>query len=444
MLHYLPVALERVRGFRDIYPEESEPRKRIFEVSEKAAEVFGFRKIEMPSVEHMDLYRIKSGDELVSQCFTFQDKGGRQITLTPEATPTVVRMLTSRKDIPRPVRWYSFQKYWRYEEPQAGRQREFYQFNGDIFGPSSAEVDAEVIGLAAFILNNLGLKGHYRILINDRSIMERVLLENGIKDVTKAFAIIDKFKKTDRDQFFLDLEELGMPKDRILDFCKMLEQVTPIELSESVIRNVIHYGDNDSQIQRFLRLSKILPAYSPETFFLDLSTVRGLAYYTGVVFEAFDVEGKFRSILGGGRYDNLAQLYSGQNIPAVGFGMGDAILEMLLKHKGLFGYDKKEQKFYVATPDMTYYPSAVKLATKIRSNGIPAHLNINERNMGMQLKEANKEGATDLIVLGKQEFESNNLTWKKLDSGKQISITYDAFLDLLTKHGIGEVVFPDS
>ena len=136
MLHYLPVALERVRGFRDIYPEDSEPRKRIFEVSEKAAEVFGFRKIEMPSVEHMDLYRIKSGDELVSQCFTFQDKGGRQITLTPEATPTVVRMMTARKDISRPVRWYSFQKYWRYEEPQAGRQREFYQFNGDIFGPS--------------------------------------------------------------------------------------------------------------------------------------------------------------------------------------------------------------------------------------------------------------------------------------------------------------------
>jgi histidyl-tRNA synthetase len=437
------VALERVRGFRDIYPEDSEPRKRIFEVSEKAAEVFGFRKIEMPSVEHMDLYRIKSGDELVSQCFNFLDKGGRQITLTPEATPTVVRMLTSRKDIPRPVRWYSFQKYWRYEEPQAGRQREFYQFNGDIFGPSSAEVDAEVIGLAAFILNGLGLKGHYRILINDRYIMEYILRENGIKDIAKAFTIIDKFKKTPSDQFSLDIEELGMPKDRIGHFCEMLENLTPIEQAEAVIQGVIHHNGSDSQIQRFVRLSKILPAYSPGTFFLDLSTVRGLAYYTGVVFEAFDVEGKFRSILGGGRYDNLAELYSGQKIPAVGFGMGDAILEMLLKHKGLFAYTKKEQKFYVATPDMAYYTPAVILANEIRSNGIPAHLNINDRNMGMQIKEANKEGATDLIVLGKQEFEAGNLTWKKLGSGEQVSITYDSFIDILRSRGFGEADFPE-
>jgi histidyl-tRNA synthetase len=443
MLHYLTVALERVRGFRDIYPEDSEPRKRIFEVSEKAAEVFGFRKIEMPSVEHMDLYRIKSGDELVSQCFSFLDKGGRQITLTPEATPTVVRMLTSRKDISRPVRWYSFQKYWRYEEPQAGRQREFYQFNGDIFGPSSANVDAEVIGLASFILNGLGLKGNYRILINDRYLMERILKENGIKDDTKAFSIIDKFKRTDRDQFLLDLEELGMSKDRVDDFCKMLEGLTPIEQSEGVIQNAIHDGDNDPHVQRFISLTKILPAYSSDTFFLDLSIVRGLAYYTGVVFEAFDVEGKFRSILGGGRYDNLAELYSGQKIPAVGFGMGDSILELLMKHKGLFDYSKKKQKFYVATPDSAYYSPAVILATEIRSNGIPAHLNLNERNMGMQIKEANKEEVTDLIILGKQELETGSLTWKKLDSGRQISITYDSFLDILTNRGSGEVNFPD-
>lgn len=442
MMHYTGVALERVRGFRDIYPEESEPRKLIFSVSERASEAFGFKKIEMPSVELLDLYRIKSGDELVSQCFSFEDKGGRQLTLTPEATPTVVRMLTARKDLSRPVKWYSFQKYWRYEEPQAGRQREFYQFNADIFGPSSAEVDAEVIGLASFILNGLGLRGNYRILLNDRSIMERVLRENGINDIQSGFAVIDKFKKTEREQFERDLSALGMQENRIKKFCSLLEQETPVEKAHEVLKSVIRYDQNDQSISRFNKLSKLLPAYSKDTFFFDMSTVRGLAYYTGVVFEAFDVGGKFRSILGGGRYDNLAELYSGQSVPAIGFGMGDVILELLLRQLGLLSVQKREQRFYIASPDMSYYMSAVEVASQLRTCGIPASLNISDRNMGAQLKEANKEGATDLIVLGKQELENNTVTWKQLSTGKQVVLRQDHFLKMLKDRGNRDLSFP--
>ncbi len=444
MMHYASVALERVRGFRDIYPEESEPRKLIFSVSERSSEAFGFKKIEMPSVELLDLYRIKSGDELVSQCFSFEDKGGRQLTLTPEATPTVVRMLTARKDLSRPVKWYSFQKYWRYEEPQAGRQREFYQFNADIFGPSSAEVDAEVIGLASFILNGLGLKGHYRILLNDRSIMERILRENGINDFQKAFPLIDKFKKTDRDQFERDLSQLGMHESRVRKFCDLLERETPVEEAAEVLRAVIRYDEDDEEVRRFIKLSKLLPAYSSDTFFFDMSTVRGLAYYTGVVFEAFDIEGRFRSILGGGRYDSLAELYAGQSVPAIGFGMGDVILELVLRQLGLLSGKRREQRFYIASPDMSYYTSAVEIATQIRSDGIPASLNISDRNMGAQLKEANKEGATDLIVLGKQELDNHTVTWKHLVTGKQTVLRLDEFLDLLKNRGNQDIAFPSN
>lgn len=271
------MVIEKVRGFRDIYPDEAEPRKKIFAVSENLAELFGFSKIEMPSVESLDLYRTKSGDELVSQCFSFRDRSGREISLTPEATPTVVRMLTSRKDISKPVKWYSFQKFWRYEEPQSGRQREFYQLNADIFGPNSPLADAEVIGLAASILDKLGLNGKYRILLNDRLIMDSLLKSYNITDISKAFAVIDKYRKISTEEFVAKMKEIGFSGGDIKSLLEYLDKQVPIDEAYDFFTDSISERTDRVAVSRFLDLLRILRKYSNDSFYVDLSVVRGLA-----------------------------------------------------------------------------------------------------------------------------------------------------------------------
>ena len=423
------MAIEKVRGFRDIYPDEAEPRKKIFTVSENLAELFGFSKIEMPSVESLDLYRTKSGDELVSQCFSFRDRSGREISLTPEATPTVVRMLTSRKDISRPVKWYSFQKFWRYEEPQSGRQREFYQLNADIFGPNTPLADAEVIGLAASILDKLGLNGKYRILLNDRLIMDSLLRSYNITDTSRAFAVIDKYRKINADEFIAKMKEIGLSRDDVKSLVEYLDRQIPIDQAHDFFTDSITERTDREAVNRFLDLLRILKKYSNGTFYVDLSVVRGLAYYTGVVFEAFDNKRKYRSILGGGRYDDLANLYSGQNIPAVGFGMGDLILEMLMKETGTLT-QKKPRTFFVVVTSGEYIEKAVEITNQIRSLGIICSFDTSEKQFSAQMKEANRLGCSDTIIIGQKEIEENSYTWKHMDSGKQ---EYVLHRDLLSK-----------
>ena len=192
--------IEKIKGFRDHYPEDMEIRNYFFKKITDLTENFGYRRIDFPSLEPLDLYRLKSGTELVNQTFSFVDKGGREVTMIPEATPSTVRLLTARKDLPRPIRWYSFPKVWRYEEPQEGRFREHYQFNADMFGIDSEEADAEIIGLASSILDYLGLSGVYEININDRFLMEYILKDLGIENIQEAFSIIDKYKKLDKAQ----------------------------------------------------------------------------------------------------------------------------------------------------------------------------------------------------------------------------------------------------
>ena len=168
------MTFERLKGFRDLFPEDAEPKFFMLKTADQVAASFGFQRIDMPSLESLELYRLKSGDELVSQTFSFVDKGGREVTMIPEATPSVVRMLTSRKDLPKPVKWYCYPKLWRYEEPQSGRLREHIQFNADIFGPDTPDADAEIIGLAATILDRIGLGGQFSASAKDLNIIMRI------------------------------------------------------------------------------------------------------------------------------------------------------------------------------------------------------------------------------------------------------------------------------
>lgn len=426
------VAIEKVRGFREVYPEESEPRKRIFETAEKCSVMFGFRKIEMPSVENLELYRAKSGNELLEQCFSFLDRGGRELTLTPEATPTVARMIGTRKDLAKPVRWYSFQRFWRYEEPQSGRQREFYQLNADIFGPDSAEADGEVAILACTILNGLGLEGHYDFLINDRILMDHLLTSFGFKDRGSAFALIDKFKKMDRAEFENALGEAGLTPSDLKKFVNLLEERIPIESISSLLSREEFQKIPNEVKERIVKLSEILTSTGFKNIFFDLSVVRGLAYYTGMVFEVFDTKRKFRSIVGGGRYDSLVELYSGARIPATGFAMGDATLELLLRDVGKFTALTPTKSYFIAFPNRENYPKVSELLTLIRSHGIPAMSDVSGKSFSAQIRDADREGCTHLIVLGDKEIESGTVTIKNLSTGEQETVSRIDFLNSIS------------
>ncbi len=409
--------MERLKGFRDIFPEDAEPRKKIFRVAEEMSEKFDFSKIEFPSVEYLDLYRLKSGEELVGQTFSFVDRGDREVALTPEATPTVVRMLTSRKDLQMPVKWYSFQRYWRYEEPQAGRTREFQQYNADIFGIDSKEADSEVIGLACMILDELGLAGKYVMKLNSREFMETLLHELGVFDLEAAYSSLDKLKKTGRENTIAELEKSGVKKEnaeRILDLVE--NGYSPDGFPTE---SFSFLGNEVKKLERLIETGKLVSLYSKSDVVIDLSIVRGLTYYTGVVFEAYDTTGTFRSILGGGRYDRLASLMSDAEIPAVGFGMGDVIIEMLLKQSGLLQSEKQNRSVFICYSSEESYNILVSIGIELRKQGYRTSLSMSAKSLSSQLRQASKRGFRFAAIVGERELKAGTVTIKDLDSGIQ-------------------------
>ena len=417
------MTFERVRGFRDHYPEDTMPRKKIFTVAEESAESLGFRKVDFPSLEYLDLYRLKSGEELVGQTFSFMDKGGREVTMIPEATPSVVRMITARKDLIKPIRWYSIPKIFRYEEPQSGRYREHYQFNADIFGVDSPEADAEIIGLAGTILDRLGLDRRYEIRVSSRPLLEAILNSIGCRDVPYAFAVIDRFRKIDREEFFSEMSVAGIDPDHTDQLYNMISRTMEPEdivAATGKMENISAKGE----ISRIMYIAELVSRMIISPVKVDLSIVRGLAYYTGVVFEAYDVEGKHRAILGGGRYNGLAALMADQDIPAVGFGMGDAIIELLMKEEGKWTYVNEKPLFYVccARPESKKY--AFMVSKKVRDGGGVTIDDLSSRGLSAQLRNAAGEKCDYAVIIGEREEKSNTATFRNLSSGDQSEIEY--------------------
>ncbi len=426
--------MERVRGFRDIYPEDMEIREKIFRESDTCSRLFGFRKIDFPSVEFLDLYRMKSGDELVQQTFSFRDRNQREITLIPEATPTVVRMLTARKDLPRPVRWYSFQKFWRYEEPQAGRMREFYQYNADIFGPDSMEADSEIIMLSMRILDSIGLKKRYQIRVNNREMMQALLENLGFRDVQKAFQAIDRMRKLPADQFLDEISSLiGSRKDST-ELVELLgKPMTAADLRSLASGRKEWFSGMDDVVERTARTVELCSSGSPSEIVIDLSIVRGLSYYTGIVFEAFDADGEFRSILGGGRYNGLASTFSGESIPAVGVGMGDAVLELMMRKYGCWKTDITKKSVYVCRPPNSDTSVLAGIAATVRNLGIACMTDLSSRSLSAQFKDAARSGCAYAIICGDAEREKESVTIKNLESGKQELVRLDSLEKFLVE-----------
>lgn len=428
------MSFERLKGFRDLYPEDAEPKFYVMQRAQETAKSFGFRHIEMPSLETLELYRLKSGEELVSQTFSFVDKGGREVTMIPEATPSVVRMLTARKDLPRPVKWFSMPRIWRYEEPQSGRLREHIQFNADIFGADTPEADAEIMGLAASILDSLGLSGMFNIHINDRQLMDLILKSLGTADTLAAFAVIDKFKKIEREEFSRQLTALGYSQDAINGIVKLMEtRCDSTNLRKTVLEiNPVSKELLDT-VERVETTLNLYSSYSESKIFVDFSVVRGLSYYTGLVFEVFDLRGDFRSILGGGRYNNLSGLMSDQNVPAVGFGMGDVVIELLLKSKELWKVPHEPDSFYVCVASRDLMNTALSISSELRAEGFISSADISRRGLSGQLKSASTSGYRYAVILGMKEIETGTVTLRDLNTGTQQQIKRELLVQSVKK-----------
>ena len=417
--------IDRLKGFRDFYPEDMEIRENIFSTMRERARVFGFRPIDYPSLELLEMFRLKSGDEILSQTYSFRDRGDREITLIPEATPSTVRMLVARKDLPRPVRWYNIPKLWRYEEPQSGRTREHVQMNADIFGDDSAVADADIIGLACSILNSLGLESRYEVRINERKIMEYILTESGSRNILSDMAVIDRFHKSDKEEIVSKLSANGMGSENAERMYDFLGRKYKINAIEEGIGEFFNFSDFREKIQRLERTGEILVDNGFRDVVFNPSTVRGLAYYTGIVFEGFDIQGKFRSIFGGGRYDNLSSLFSGIEIPAVGFGMGDAVLENLMRDLNLWKQKSKVRRYFIIGIGDAGNLAAVKMAFSLRDRGIQAVAHTGGKNLSNALKTASNLNFTHAVMIGSKEIEEKTCTVRDLASGEQKNVNPD-------------------
>jgi histidyl-tRNA synthetase len=407
--------VERLRGFRDFYPEEQEIRSEMFGIMKEACRQFGFKEIDGPSVESVELFANKSGMEIMNQMFSFKDKGGRDVTLIPEFTPTLARMVSSRKDLVKPLKWFSVGKFWRYEEPQSGRFREFYQLNADILGSESYLADAEVASLAAFILRRLDIGKDTKIKISSRILIDTLIQTSLRGKKESAYYLLDRWTKMtpeERDSF---IRENGIDADTITSFSngKILE------------------GLETPELLRLNAISDYIRSSVGVNVEIDLKIVRGLAYYTGFVFEATDRDEKFRSILGGGRYDNIVEQLGGESTPSVGFAAGDAVLENVLKIKGKWT-QKEVVRVFIAFVDPPGRAYAIKVAPVMRDLGLDVDVNVTDRGISKQLDYASKLGYEHVVILGENESKKQTLTVKTMSTGQQKEIELKDVKDFFT------------
>lgn len=412
--------IQSVKGTREFYPEEMALRNFLYQNAKKASELFGFQEWDAPYLETIELYAAKSGEELVKeQSFVFPDRGGDLITLRPELTPSLARMVAQRQNLLiYPLRWWSFGPFWRYERPQRGRTREFFQWNVDLIGPDSPIADAEVIAVGATFLKLCGLTSDKAvILVNNRKLMDAKFEQMGIAkekrlDVSNA---VDRRNKMEAEKWDEYVIELGLNADQ-LEFLKV------------ILSNMELWRESDELVELFSVLELMgLKEYVK----FDPSIMRGLLYYTGTVFEAFDVSGSVkRAIFGGGRYNNLMQDVGGDPLSAVGFAMGDVVVGLLLKEAGLVDTSNvSPAKVLMTVFDRSMLAGSIKIATQLREAGVNVIVYPEVAKLPKQFKFADKIGARFVLVLGPDETEAGKITLKDLQNADQKSVTID---DLFT------------
>ncbi|NNE93088.1 MAG: histidine--tRNA ligase [Verrucomicrobiales bacterium] len=389
-----------LKGFRDFFPEDCATRNYVFDVWRRVAVRYGFQEYEGPVLEPTELYKRKSGNEIVGQLFCFEDKGGRDVSMRPELTPTLARMAAAKqRDYKKPLKWFSIGQFFRYERHQKGRGREFYQFNCDILGEESVAADAELIALSIDLMREFGFTSDdFSIRLSDRNAWTDFAAESGVGEdrMTDFLQVIDKLEREKPEVTEEKLDSLGLTLESIRDFI----------------------GGGAAASDRISAIQSDLDARGMGDFVqVDLSIVRGLAYYTGAVFEVFDIGKGMRAVAGGGRYDQLVKLIGNAEMPACGFAMGDMVITDLIRETA-HANEKLEASIsesgldvFVVIADEEKRTDAIRLVQELRQNGLATGFPLTPAKVGKQFQNAEQAGAKFAVVVGTEFPET---TVKKL------------------------------
>jgi histidyl-tRNA synthetase len=400
-----------VKGTRDFYPEQMLLRNWLYGNMRTAAQQFGYQEYDGPFIETLDLYAAKSGEELVKeQSFVFNDRGGDQVTLRPELTPSLARMVAARQaHLPRPIRWWSFGPFWRYERPQKGRSREFFQWNVDLLGVESPAADAELAAVAVTFFRLIGFSAtDIKLQYNNRRLMDAELAALGLTENKKGvFRLIDRRDKMSAEAWDKYAGEVG---------------VTPAQLDG--LKALLANGElwqNSDECRAFVAATQALGIADYIEY--DPTVIRGLDYYTGTVLEARDREGEFRAILGGGRYDNLVGEVGGDRLPGVGFAMGDVVIGLVAQKYGKVPPLRPSPAQVLVTQfDKTSGAEALRLAAELRAGGVRAEWYPEAAKLERQLKYADATGVRFAALLGPDELAQGTVTLKDLSQRTQASV----------------------
>ena len=405
-MKHLPT--EPYKGVRDFYPEDMAVQQHIFNTWSRTAESFGFERYDASVLEPSEIYKSKGAEneEMVNeQTYTFTDRGDREVTLRPEMTPTVARMIAGKsKELAFPVRWYSIPNLFRYERTQRGRVREHWQLNCDIFG--SNDIVAEIIALAYQTLINFGAQPEmFEIRVNDRREMKEFYESLGISDeeiITKITRLNDRFHKIDRSLYLAELR-----------------QITP-DSADAILAHLEESSQSENEVTRGLN------AVGINNVKIDRSLARGFDYYTGTIFEFFDTDpSNNRSMLGGGRYDNLTGLFTSEAVSGVGFGMGDVTMRDFLDTHGLLPAKKAGAQVIVILTEERFNIDGEKVAMKLRGVGVPTLVDISTKKLGKKVAAADHSGAGYILVVGEDEVSRGEYVLKNLADGTEMSGTLE-------------------
>jgi histidyl-tRNA synthetase len=415
---------QRLPGFRDFPPEDFAVRAHVFDAWRRVSRRYGFMEYDGPPLEPLELYVEKSGQEIVGQLYNFRDKGDRDVALRPEMTPSLARILAERsRALPKPIRWFSIPQLFRYERQQRGRLREHFQWNVDIVGEEGVSADAEVLAVAIDGLRELGLTDRdFRARVSDRRLLAALLGAAGVAAdrTVAAFGVIDKLEREGAAKSRERLAaETGLDQGaagRVLELLQggLDDVATQFASSEAV----------STEVGRMREYLGVLSAMGLGSFVeLDLKIVRGLAYYTGIVFELFDRKGALRAICGGGRYDRLLELVGGEPLPAVGFGFGDVVLAELLRERSLLPATARSVDYFLVTVGDGLRPRALALAHTLRERGRTVVYSLKSQPVGKQFKSAATEGAREVIVLGPDEVAKGVAVVRNMASGEERQVS---------------------
>ena len=433
----MTLSTQPYKGARDFYPEDKRLQKYLFASLRRSVEKYGYEEYDAPILESLDLYLAKTGEEIVNeQTYTFTDRGGRQVAIRPEMTPTVSRMVAARRqELAYPLRWYSIPNLWRYERPQRGRLREHWQLNVDIFGIESEQAELEIISVANQVFKDLGAKPDmYQIKLNSRQLMDAIFTDYLGLDDAEAHSVaklVDRMHKLEHAAFVAQLDAAISPSKREAGLTEKILAILAAKKLSDLPQEVQQHASS-----RLLQtvLDDLVAAGIGNAVF-DISVMRGFDYYTGIVFEIFDTHpDNNRSMMGGGRYDGLVGLFGVEPVPTVGFGLGDATLANFVELHHLLPKLPTETAAYVAVLDGADVPTASKIIREFRDEGVNLAVGRYGRKLQEHFKAAEKKGIEQLIILGQKELDDNQLVLKNLATGQEERHSMTRIASLLQDH----------